>query len=93
VRKRTSREAVVLKFVDEIRKDEPRVGTRKLRHRLKKRYGIRVGRDWLFGLLRKSGRLVKVKKSFQKPRILGTRMQWLQTGLRSTRLSDPTRFW
>ena len=57
---------MVLRFVDEIRKDEPRVGTRKLRHRLKKNYGIRVGRDWLFGLLRKSNRLVKVKKSFQK---------------------------
>lgn len=56
----------MLKFVDEIRLNEPRVGTRKLRHRLSKEYGIRVGRDWLFGLLRKSNRLVKVKKSFQK---------------------------
>lgn len=55
-----------MKFVDEIRRDEPRVGTRKLQDRLKKHYGIEIGRDNLFALLRKSQRLVKVKKRFEK---------------------------
>lgn len=55
-----------MKFVDEIRQDEPRVGTRKLQDRLKKQYGTVVGRDHLFALLRKSQRLVKVKKRFEK---------------------------
>lgn len=55
-----------MKFVDEIRVDEPRVGTRKLQDRLNKRYDMVVGRDSLFALLRKSQRLVKVKKRFEK---------------------------
>jgi len=55
----------VLKLIDNIRQDEPRVGTRKLQDRLHK-IGMRIGRDQLFGILRKSGRLVKVKKRFEK---------------------------
>jgi len=55
-----------LKLVDEIREEEPRVGTRKLVHRLKKHHGREVGRDRLFTMLRQSGRLVKVKKRFEK---------------------------
>lgn len=55
----------MLKIVDWIREDEPRVGTRKLQDRLMKR-GKVIGRDALFSLLRRQGRLVKPKKSFQK---------------------------
>ena len=58
-------DAVVLKLVEHIREDEPRVGTRKLQDRLRKA-GRRVGRDALFTLLRKRGKLVKPKKSFKK---------------------------
>lgn len=59
------KEAVVLKVIDNIREDEPRVGTRKLHHRLQGT-GVEVGRDKLFGILRKSGKLVKPKKSYQR---------------------------
>jgi len=55
----------VLKLIDEIRLDEPRVGTRKLQDRLCKA-GVKIGRDQLFAILRKSERLVKVKKRFEK---------------------------
>lgn len=60
---------MVLKLVDQIREDEPRVGARKLHHRLQPalaRAKLRVGRDKLFSILRGSNRLVKPKKSFQK---------------------------
>lgn len=59
------KDSVVLEFVDKERLDEPRVGTRKIHDRLLKT-GEPVGRDFLFGLLRKTGRLVKRKKSFVK---------------------------
>lgn len=59
------REEVVLKLVDKIREDEPRVGTRKLQDRLIKD-GKEVGRDYLFTLLRQTARLVKPKKSYVK---------------------------
>lgn len=55
----------MLEAVDEIRTLEPRVGTRKLHHRLHLK-GMEVGRDSLFTLLRDSGRLVKRKRSFHK---------------------------
>lgn len=61
--------AVVLKLVDNVRQDEPRVGTRKLHHRLKpvlEKSGVVVGRDALFGILRGADKLVKPKKSFRK---------------------------
>lgn len=53
----------MIERVDEIRKDEPRVGTRKLQDRLKG-MGLAVGRDALFTLLRGKGRLVKRKKKY-----------------------------
>lgn len=55
----------MLKIVDHIRKDEPRVGTRKLHDRLQK-CGNEISRDALFSVLRKTDRLVKPKKSFVK---------------------------
>jgi transposase InsO family protein len=58
-------DSVMLELVDNIRTDEPGVGTRKLHDRLIKS-GIRVGRDALFCLLRRTARLIKPKKSFVK---------------------------
>ena len=55
-----------MRQVDAIRQEEPRVGTRKLVDRLRRRHGMEVGRDHLFTLLRRSQRLVKVKKRFEK---------------------------
>jgi transposase InsO family protein len=63
------RKGIVVKLVDEIRKDEPRVGTRKLHHLIipaLKRANMSIGRDRLFEVLRSSNRLVKPKKSFRK---------------------------
>lgn len=62
-------EAVVLKLVGTVRKDEPRVGTKKLHKRLRATFvksGVRVGRDKLFGILRDADELVKPKRSYQK---------------------------
>lgn len=63
------RDEVVLKLVENVREDEPRVGTRKLHHRLQTtlvKSGISVGRDKLFGILRGADKLVKPKRSYQK---------------------------
>jgi putative transposase len=53
----------------EVRRDEPRIGTRKLHHRLAlvfKAQSIALGRDRLFALLRSRKMLVSRKKRFQK---------------------------
>ena len=61
--------SVVLKLVESVRKDQPRVGTRKLYDKLKpdfNRAKIVIGRDKLFSVLREADKLVKPKKSFRK---------------------------
>jgi transposase InsO family protein len=56
----------VLKLVKEERKDQPRVGVRKLHealHDIFAKEGIKVGRDKLFDLLREHAMLIRRKKS------------------------------
>lgn len=65
LRKQRIGEDVILKAVDAEREDEPRVGTRKLHDRLQKQ-GLFVGRDALFDLLRRFGKLVRPHRSYRK---------------------------
>ena len=57
---------MVLEFVAKVRQDEPRVGTRKIHDKLTKSGEVVMGRDKLLDLLRRTGNLVKPKKSFAK---------------------------
>lgn len=60
---------MVLKEVQEIRMNMPRLGTRKLHYLLKselKDLGIKLGRDGLFNLLREEHMLIKAKKNYTK---------------------------
>jgi len=59
------KEEVILQEVVRIRKELPRVGTRKLYHLLTPvlaSHGINVGRDYLFGLLSEHGMLVRRRR-------------------------------
>lgn len=65
----SSSRSAALRLVKDIRRDEPRTGTRKLHHRILprlEREGLRVGRDALFDALRDEGMLVRPKKRFQR---------------------------
>jgi len=53
----------VLDKVHELRRGMPVLGCRKLKHKLEQA-GIKIGRDDLFGLLRKNGLLVKQKRKY-----------------------------
>lgn len=56
-------------LVESIRREMPRIGTRKLYYLLKKdfdRLQIKIGRDALFNYLRKENMLVKPKKNYTK---------------------------
>jgi len=66
---RQSAALTVMELVKQERKDQPRVGTRKLYEFLHTSFeskGIKVGRDSLFGILRTHNMLVKRKKSYCK---------------------------
>lgn len=64
-KKRKAVASKVIDLVKEERKDQPRVGTRKLYEALQTSFGaahIKIGRDSLFDILRKHNMLVKRKK-------------------------------
>lgn len=68
-RSRWVRRGVVLKLVKDERRDQPRVGTRKLQRHIQpglSRAGFTVGRDKLFQILREEELLVKRKRRFSK---------------------------
>lgn len=57
----------MLKLVRIERRLQPKLGTRKLKHRIDSmllKMGIRVGRDRFFGILRENGLLLKPKKKY-----------------------------
>jgi putative transposase len=59
------REAIVIKHVQELRKQMPRIGTRKLQHLLTpllEQHKINLGRDKLFDILAEYGLLVRRRK-------------------------------
>lgn len=65
--KRADELQLVKQLVQQVRMDMPRLGTRKLYHVLKHRfeqYGIKMGRDALFTLLRAERMLVTPRKSY-----------------------------
>lgn len=67
--RQAEREQAVLAQVQAVRTKLPRLGTRKLRHKiapLLRAQGVRCGRDALFALLRRRGLLIAPKRSYTK---------------------------
>ena len=59
------RNSIVVKMVNEIRAQQPRIGTRKLYHLLAPQlqlHRIKIGRDQLFDLLERYGLLIRIRK-------------------------------
>lgn len=56
-------EDMVLETVKEIRAMMPRIGVRKLQYMLAKNYGLEIGRDRLFDILRMAGMLAKPRRN------------------------------
>lgn len=68
-RRRNEQHATVVGLVRDERRNQPRLGTRKLHHMLHeplRAQGIKIGRDALFDLLRQAGMLVKPLKAYHK---------------------------
>lgn len=66
---RAARNAVVQEMVGQIRLRQPRIGTRKLHYLLRDRLprmGLKLGRDALFDVLRRSHMLVLPKRCYRK---------------------------
>ena len=57
-----SNDELILQLVMDIRRQMPRLGTRKILHILRERYAVDVGRDHLFDLMRDNGLLYRTRK-------------------------------
>lgn len=57
-----TQDEIILQLVREIRRQMPRIGTRKIQHILREEYSIEVGRDHLFDLLRDNKLLYRIIK-------------------------------
>lgn len=84
--KRVEEEKKVLGAVLEIRKRQPRVGTRKLQRMLNSR-GIEVGRDKLLEMLRKKGWLISRRKKYVRTTQSRHRFRVYRNEVRSLLLS------
>lgn len=65
-RAREQREAAVLAWVRAMRREQPRIGTRKLHHLLREGPPVGLGRDALFALLRHHRMLVRPRRAYHK---------------------------
>jgi len=68
-RHRAERAAAVVELVGDKRREQPRIGTRKLHFLLKRPFeevGVKIGRDALFDILRNARMLVLPKRAYHK---------------------------
>lgn len=68
-RHRQDKHSTVVALVRDERRNQPRIGTRKLHHMLHEplqRQGIKIGRDAMFDLLRETNMLVRPLRAFHK---------------------------
>lgn len=79
-----------------IRRDMPRLGTRKLYYLLKesfRRDGITIGRDRLFDLLREEGLLINKKRKYTKTTDSKHWMRKYPNRIKGMRLNRPEQLW
>ena len=89
-------ESQVIQLVKEERKEQPRVGTRKLHSALYKDFcdaNLKVGRDTLFDILRKNNMLVKRKRAFAKTTNSYHHFHKYNNLIKELEISEPNQVW
>jgi len=100
MRKRAvNRKNVELKVVELVineRKEQPRIGTRKLHYTLKKQFefdNLKVGRDRLFNILREQDMLIKRKKAYTKTTNSFHRFYKYKNLIKGMEIIKPNQVW
>ena len=96
IKKRDAVATKVLKLVKEERKDQPRVGSRKLHEALHTTFkfeGIKVGRDKLFDILREHEMLIRRKKSSCKTTNSYHRFHTYNNLVKDMKVTAPNQVW
>ena len=90
------REEMVLELVHEVRRQMPRIGTRKLLELLKEdldQFEKSVGRDKLFDMLRKHGMLIRPRRRWTRTTNSYHRFHTYKNKLKDKWLSGPNQAW
>jgi len=82
----------VLECVLKERGRMPRLGTRKLKHRMAMQ-GMYSGRDWLFALLRRNGLLIKPLRSYTKTTYSKHWLKKYSNLIKDKQVSAPNQVW
>lgn len=90
------RETMVIMKVNQIRKDMPRIGTRKLYLMLSDHlqdHNIKIGRDALFRLLKQRGMLIRKRKNYTKTTLSLHRFRKYPNLIKDVNLYRPEQVW
>lgn len=83
-------EGIIIRRVQDIRKDQPRVGGRKLKRMLLP-MGIQVGRDELFTVLRENDLLVRVTRNYRRTTSSSHRFRKYRNLIKGRSVSQPNQ--
>lgn len=84
---------LVLQLVHDIRKDMPKLGTRKILHILHEKYSIDIGRDHLFDVMRDNGLLSRKRKLTYKTTYSGHNLRTYPNAIIDVVPSRPNEIW
>ena len=83
----------ILDAVRQIRRRHPRMGVRKLKVMLERDFGMRVGRDSLFGIMREAGLLVRRRQRHRRTTFSGHGLRTYPNMAREVVPSRPDEVW
>ena len=83
----------ILAAVDKIRKRHPKMGIRKLKVMLARDYGIEVGRDSLFDIMREAGLLIRKRVRHRRTTFSGHGMRTYPNLIKDVVPSRPDEIW
>lgn len=89
----TSQDDVTLELVKEIRKEMPRLGTRKILYILQEQYHVDIGRDHLFDIMRDNGLLSRKRKMKYKTTYSGHNLRTYPNAIADLVPSRPNEVW
>lgn len=92
-KKRDAEKMIIKEHVQDIRKDQPKVGCRKLVDHLRDDYGISIGRDRFIELMRSLDLLIKRKRNYKRTTNSRHRFKKYVNLIKNIVLTKPNQVW
>lgn len=93
IQKQKAEQMIIKKHVLNIRREQPKVGCRKLINHLKNDYGISIGRDQFIEFMRSSDLLIKRKRNYKRTTNSQHRFKKYKNVVRDIKLTRSNQAW